>query len=103
MRLGYNPNNPSEVIWVDDYSNLVLFIIGPIFIVIGLVISIGGLFKKNKNRDGVISDNQNNMINSELQQQNGLYNNPNIVNETGANVPLQNTNNNNQNNGNIGG
>ncbi len=99
IRLKYNPNNPSEVIWVDDHGNFVLFIVGGVFIVTGVFVAISAALhgkKKQKDNEQQINTFDNTCTNELTQQENGLYNNPDIINEIDTNVS-QNTNNN-QNN-----
>lgn len=96
IKIKYNPDNPEEIIMVNDLSNFVLLILGPMFTVGGIFIAIKA--GKNKNNSETISDpNVNSNVLNETVQQNGLYTNPEIVNEVDTNVS-QNTNNNNQNN-----
>lgn len=43
VRLKYNPNDPTDVIWVNDASNIFLPIAGSVFTLIGLVVTIGSI------------------------------------------------------------
>ena len=43
VRLKYNPNDPTDVIWVNDASNIFLPIAGGVFTLIGLVVTIGSI------------------------------------------------------------
>lgn len=78
---------------------MVLFIVGGVLIVIGVGVAISAALhgKKNQNDNEQPTSTLNNTSTNELtQQENGLYNNPNVINELDTNVS-QNTNNN-QNN-----
>lgn len=78
---------------------MVLFIVGGVLIVIGGCVAISAALhgKKKQNDNEQPTSTLNNTSTNELtQQENGLYNNPNIINELDTNVS-QNTNNN-QNN-----
>lgn len=43
VRLKYNPNDPTDAIWVNDASNIFLPIAGSVFTLIGLVVTIGSI------------------------------------------------------------
>ena len=46
IKLKYNPSNPNDIIWVNDISNILFPIVGGLFTLIGLVVTIGNI--KNK-------------------------------------------------------
>ncbi len=46
IKLKYNPNDPNDVIWVNDTSNVLFPIVGGLFTLIGLVVTISNI--KNK-------------------------------------------------------
>lgn len=46
VRLKYNPNDPTDVIWVTDASNILFPTVGGVFTLIGLVVTIGSIKKQ---------------------------------------------------------
>lgn len=46
VRLKYNPNDPTDIIWVNDASNILFPIVGGVFTLIGLVVTIGSIKKQ---------------------------------------------------------
>lgn len=40
VKLKYNPDNPNDVIWVNDSFNYILPIVGTVFTVLGIILSI---------------------------------------------------------------
>lgn len=86
----YNPNNPTDIIWKNDVSNIILPIVGGLFTAIGLiavVVSIVGL-KKSKSVT----------VDTDIDSNDTLYDSSSL-NDIASNnqVQLQNTDNNSNN------
>ena len=56
--LMYNPDDPSEVIWVNDEGNLIILIVAVIFIIGGIYITIKSVMKLRHNTDYKIDNTQ---------------------------------------------
>lgn len=66
----YNPNNPKDIIWVNDESSIILPIGGGIFAIVGLFIVIRSIKKKSAGNNTSL-----------VQQSNGFYNNGDDFNQ----------------------
>lgn len=99
VKLKYDPNNPSEAIWVNDSTNIVMPLFGGAFSLAGVFIIINSfkMMKKEKNstvvQPGTVENWQNNQ--SLEQQMGGSQINPNGNFQTQQNVdqPQQTVNN----------
>ncbi len=69
VKVKYNPNNPSDAIWVNDSTNIVFPLVGGLFALVGIII-VASSFKKMKS----IKDTP------AVEQSNGLYNSADVVN-----------------------
>ncbi len=69
VKVKYNPNNPSEAIWVNDSTNIVLPLVGGLFALIGIIFVVNSLKQVKGGKDVPI-----------IQQSNGLYNSADVVN-----------------------
>lgn len=69
VKVKYNPNDPSDAIWVNDSTNIVLPLVGGLFALVGIIIVVSS-FKKMKS----IKDTP------AVEQSNGLYNSADVVN-----------------------
>lgn len=45
VKIKYNPNNPSEAIWVNDSTNIILPLMGGIFTLVGIIVAVSGAKK----------------------------------------------------------
>ena len=66
VSIRYNPNNPQEAIWTSDSTNIVLHIIGVVFILAGVIVVISSI--KNGKKQKMLEEQA-------IEQTNGLYSN----------------------------
>lgn len=66
VSIRYNPNNPQDAIWTSDSTNIVLPIIGVVFILAGVIVVISSI--KNGKKQKMLEEQA-------IEQTNGLYSN----------------------------
>lgn len=66
VSIRYNPNNPQDAIWTSDSTNIVLPIIGVVFILAGVIVVIYSI--KNGKKQKMLEEQA-------IEQTNGLYSN----------------------------
>ena len=66
VSIRYNPNNPQDAIWTSDSTNIVLPIIGVVFILAGIIVVISSI--KNGKKQKMLEEQA-------IEQTNGLYSN----------------------------
>lgn len=66
VSIRYNPNNPQEAIWTSDSTNIVLPIVGVVFILAGVIVVISSI--KNGKKQKMLEEQA-------IEQTNGLYSN----------------------------
>ena len=86
VSIKYNPEDPSDAIWTNDSTNIVLPIASVVFMVVGIVIMVSGI-KKSKKQNVVESTNN---VNSTL----GVQEQP-VVNTSSVEQPVNTDNQNN--------
>ncbi|MCI9280107.1 MAG: DUF3592 domain-containing protein [Bacilli bacterium] len=69
VKVKYNPDDPSDAIWVNDSTNIVLPLVGGLFTLVGIIIVISSVKKMKNEKDAPT-----------IQQSNGLYNSVDVVN-----------------------
>lgn len=69
VKVKYNPNDPSDAIWVNDSTNIVLPLVGGLFALVGIIIVVSSAKKMKSEKDAPT-----------IQQSNGLYNSADVVN-----------------------
>lgn len=71
VNIKYNPDDPSDAIWVNDSSNIMLPLLGGLFTLVGIifVVNIAKKMKYEKEEETPA-----------IQQSNGLYNSADVVN-----------------------
>ena len=66
VSIRYNPNNPQDAIWTSDSTNIVLPIVGVVFILAGVIVVISSI--KNGKKQKMLEEQA-------IEQTNGLYSN----------------------------
>jgi len=69
VKVKYNPSDPSDAIWVNDSTNIVLPLAGGLFALVGIIIVVSSAKKMKSEKDAPM-----------VQQTNGLYNSADVVN-----------------------
>lgn len=69
VKVKYNPNDPSDAIWVNDSTNIVLPLVGGLFALVGIIIVVSSVKKMKSEKDAPT-----------IQQSNGLYNSADVIN-----------------------
>lgn len=69
VKIKYNPDDPSDAIWVNDSTNIVLPLVGGVFALVGIIIVVSSAKKMKNQKETPV-----------IQQDNGLYNSAAVVN-----------------------
>lgn len=80
VKVKYNPDDPSDAIWVNDSTNIVLPLVGGLFALVGIIIAVSSAKKMKNEKDAPT-----------IQQSNGLYNSVDVVNTLQNNQNLGQT------------
>ena len=88
VSIRYNPNNPQDAIWTSDSTNIVLPIVGVVFILAGVIVVISSI--KNGKKQKMLEEQA-------IEQTNGLYSNIDVqpqINNVNSQVaqPMNNVN-----------
>lgn len=70
VKIKYNPNNPNDIIWVNDSKTIMFPIVGAVFTVVGIIIIISGI--KSGKKGG-------NEQNQGMSQTKIVYSDPNVT------------------------
>ena len=77
VKIKYNPSDPSDAIWVNDSTNIVLPLAGGLFALVGIIIVVSSAKKMKNEKDAPT-----------VQQANGLYNSADVVNTIQTNQTM---------------
>ncbi len=97
VMIKYNPDNPSDVIWVKDSANIVLPLLGGLFTLVGIIIFVINVKKVKTQKDTPTAQQSNSLyngdavINSFQNTQNATQQNPQFqqIEQSQINQPQQ--------------
>jgi hypothetical protein len=69
VAIKYNPNNPSDAIWVKDSTNIIFPLFSILFIFAGIFITISNLKKIRDNKNNPVLEQNNQVIDQQIMQQ----------------------------------